>query len=294
LSSGGERVVDPKKITSVPFAGSLAAPSGWARLGPKLELLVVPAVLLALWVVASQVLGSFAAAGPIETGGAIVDGFREGWLTEALQNTLVAAVLSFAIAAALGLALGLLLGLNRFWGLVLDAPLLWIYAIPKITLYPIFLLLLGLTLQSRIAFAVFHGFIPLAIFTANGVRSVPRVYMKVGRVYRLSRSKLITRIIVPSALPAIVVGLRYCFSLTFVGLIYGEMFASNEGMGSELVLAIGLTRVPDTFGIALVLVLIALLVNAAFICAETAIERRRASGPSRKPAQANRAGTSGG
>jgi NitT/TauT family transport system permease protein len=242
----------------------------------RLELLVVPTVLLVLWQLGAAVIGGSAAATPAETVEAIVEGFRDGWLLEALEATAVATLLSFAVAAVLGLFVGFLLGLHAFLRDVFEAPLLWVYSIPKITLYPVFLLLLGLTLNARIAFAVFHGFIPLALFVLNGVRSTPDVYLKVARVYRLPRRKLLTRIVLPSSLSAVVVGMRYCFSLTFLGLIFAEMFAAREGMGYELLQSISLHRVPRTFGIGLVLVLVALAVNAAFLRLERVVATGRA------------------
>jgi NitT/TauT family transport system permease protein len=161
---------------------------------------------------------------------------------------------------------------------VLEAPLLWLYAIPKIILFPIFLLLLGLTFKSRVAFAVAHGFIPLALFTIGGVRSVKPVHFKVAKAYRLSWLRTVTRIVVPSALPAITVGLRYCFSLCFLGLVVAEMFASKEGTGYVLVQAINLHLVSRLFAIATVLAVIALLINMAMLQVEHFAKRRWAEG----------------
>jgi NitT/TauT family transport system permease protein len=230
---------------------------------------------LLVWFTLAALLRESAVAGPVETLQAVVEGFSEDdWLVHYL-GTLLAMTISVTIACALGLTLGIAFGLNRFWGAVMDGPLLWLYSIPKITLYPVFLLTLGLTLESRVAFAVFHGWIPLVLFTATGVAAVSPTYMKVAKVYRLTKSQTLRRIILPSALPTIVVGLRYCFSLTFIGLIFGEMFASTSGMGYEVVRLVYLGRTAPMFGIALVLILTALLFNAGFLALQSAIERRR-------------------
>jgi NitT/TauT family transport system permease protein len=252
--------------------------SGVTRLRSVLELLIVPAVLLIIWALVARHVGSEAAATPLQTLRAIIDGFQEGWLGPALRKTLVGALVAFVVAAAIGLPLGFALGLNRFWGKVLEGPLLWLYAIPKIVLFPIFLLLLGLTFKSRVAFAVAHGFIPLALFTMGGVRSVRPVHLKVAKVYRLSWLRTALRIVVPSALPAIAVGLRYCFSLCFLGLVVAEMFASKEGTGYVLVQAINLHFVPRLFAIATVLAVIALVVNMLLLKVENLARRRWAEG----------------
>lgn len=241
---------------------------------PHLRLLIVPCLVLVVWEIVAWRVGPVTAASPVSTVRAIGDGFRQGWLGSALGLTLYGAVIGFVISAVIGLALGFVLGLSSFWGEVIEAPLVWLYSIPKIVLFPIFLLFLGLTLKSRVAFSVAHGFIPLALFTMSGARAVRPVHLKVAKVYRLSRTQTILRIVVPTALPAIAVGLRYCFSLSFMGLLLGEMFASKEGSGYELILAIDLHLVPRMFAIAVSLVVIALVINFLLLAVEQAVSRR--------------------
>lgn len=244
-------------------------------IGAGLRLSFVPIFVFIVWTVAAATLGSIAVASPSETFRAVSDGFSAGWLSEALRATLIGTAAAFLVAAVIGLALGFLMGLSRFWGAVLEPPLVWFYAIPKVTLYPIFLLFLGLTVESKVAFAALHGFIPLALFIVSGVRNVRPVYFKVAKVYGLSRWQTIRRVVLPNALPSVVVGLQYCFSLSFIGLVFAELFAATEGTGYELIQAISLHRVPDTFGIALVLVIFALLVNGAFSLLVNTVESRR-------------------
>ena len=243
------------------------------RLG-LLQLMIVPCVLVGIWELVAWHVGPVAAASPVATVRAIDEGFRQGWLGPALETTLYGTLLGFLIASGIGLTLGFVLGLNAFWGDVLEGPLVWLYSIPKIVLYPIFLLFLGLTLKSQVAFSVAHGFIPLTLFTMSGARSVRPVHLKLAKVYRLSPLRTITRIVIPTSLPAIAVGIRYCFSLSFIGLIIGELFASKEGTGYQLVLALQLNLVPRMFAIAISLVIIALAINLVLAGVERAVERR--------------------
>ncbi len=80
----------------------------------------------------------------------------------------------------------------------------------------------------------------------------------------------------PSIYPAVLTGLRLGFSLTLLGVILGEMFASRAGFGYELVQAITLHDMPRIYGIVAVLVVVAFLVNALFLRWEHAVARRRA------------------
>src|SRR5690606_6001946 len=92
-----------------------------------------------------------------------------------------------------------------------------IYSIPKVTLYPIVLLLFGLGMPSKIAFGAIHGFVPIALFTINAIRNVKPVYLKTGRVMRLTPAQFAWKILFPAALPEIFTGLRLGFALTLVG-----------------------------------------------------------------------------
>ena len=82
--------------------------------------------------------------------------------------------------------LGLWLGLRRFAGDVADPILGTLYSIPKITLYPIILLIFGLGVSAKVAFGVIHGILPIAIFTMNAVRNVAPVYRRTALMMRLS------------------------------------------------------------------------------------------------------------
>lgn len=257
-----------------PTAPEEPSPGRRRGLLDRLEVLIIPAVLLVVWQVSAVLLGDVAMATPVATISSLIDGFTTGWLTPSLVVTLRTTAMAFVVAAVLGLWAGFALGLGKFWGKVMEGPLLWIYSIPKVTLFPVFLLFLGLGTRSQIAFGAFHGFFPLVLFVLNGIRSMSPVYLKIGRVYGLGRWQVFSRIIVPDILPAMVTGLRYCFSLTFLGVILGEMFASREGAGHLLVQAIGLQRLERIFAIALALVIFAFAVTAVFV----RIERRIASG----------------
>jgi len=239
------------------------------------RLLIVPAVLVALWFLLAAVVGPVAVADPPAALATAAEGLTDGWLLTALLETLAATALGFVIATAAGLWLGFTLGLSRFWGDVLEGPLLWLYSIPKVTLFPLFLLFLGLGLSSTVLFGAFHGVFPLTLFLMAAIRGIPPVFLQVGRVYRLNRRQVFTRIVVPETLPAMVMGIRYCFSLTFLGVILAEMFAARSGAGYELMQAISLNDVARIFAVALTLVVVALLVNVGLLMVQSLVNRRR-------------------
>lgn len=174
-----------------------------------------------------------------------------------LAETSKAFALALLIAIAIGLAIGFTLGINRFLSDVLEPVLVALYSVPKITLYPILLLAFGLGMSAKVAFGAIHGIIPIALFTITAVRNVKPVFIKTASVMGLSPLETVQRVILPAALPEIFAGLRIGFSLTLIGTLLGEMFASQRGLGFLLMSAIGLHNVELIMALTLLLTLFA-------------------------------------
>ncbi|AUI53754.1 ABC transporter permease [Arthrobacter crystallopoietes] len=240
-------------------------------LPPGLLPVTVPVVLVLIWQLATFFISESSLPTPWQTLQAFSGGITNGWLIENLWVTLQVVFVAFALASISGLAVGLLLGMSGFWGDVLGAPLLWTYSLPKITIFPVFLLLFGLGDTSRMMFGAFHGGFPLAILVLSGVRAIPPVYLRAAKSLNLSKWQVVSRVVVPAALPSIFSGLRFCFSLTFLGVVLAEMFGSSKGAGYELVRRITLQQMPEIFALALSLMSVALLLNLLMIAAERRI-----------------------
>jgi NitT/TauT family transport system permease protein len=167
-----------------------------------------------------------------------------------------------------GIGLGLLLGLNRFVGDVVDPILGTIYSIPKITLYPIILLIFGLSLAAKVAFGVIHGIFPVAIFTMNAVRNVAPVHRRTARALRLSPLATIATVLAPAAMPEILAGVRIGIAVTLLGILIAELFASSSGIGFALIRATDLHNVIDIFALTLLMFLFAVAINGLMHAAE--------------------------
>lgn len=239
---------------------------------------LVLGVLVGAWQVSAVVLGGFVVASPAEPLRSLGEGVRDGWLPTAAWVTVKETVLGYGLAVVTGLSAGILLGRHRFWGEVFDPLIGVLYSIPKVTLYPVFLLLFGLGYASKVAFGWFHGVFPVLIFTAAGIRTVRPVYHKVARTLGMSPWQRFYHVEFPAALPAVLTGLRFGFSLTFLGTILGEMFASKHGLGFELMQATTVHVVPRVFALILVMVALAVLVNGLLVRFEGKMTRH--GGPS--------------
>jgi NitT/TauT family transport system permease protein len=179
--------------------------------------------------------------------------------------TLAAFLLAFALSALIGLALGLIFGVQRFTGEVAEPILAGFYTIPKVTLYPVVLLVFGLGMSAKVAFGVMHGLVPMTLFTLGAVRSLPPVLIRTAKVLRLSSGRTMLWVLVPACLPDIVNGLRISFSLSLLGVLIGEMFSSQRGLGFLLVSGMAQHNVPLSTAVVTVIVLIAIAANTLML-----------------------------
>ena len=186
------------------------------------------------------------------------------------ESTVIAFAYACLIGIGGGLSLGLGLGLNRFAGDVADPILGTVYSIPKITLYPIILLIFGLSLAAKVAFGVIHGIFPVAIFTMNAVRNVAPVHRHTAKLLRLSPLVTIVTVLAPAAISEILSGVRIGIAVTLLGILIAELFASSSGIGFALIRATDIHDVVDIFALTLLLFLFAVAINGFL----HAVERR--------------------
>ena len=242
--------------------------SGGAR--SALNSLLLIAVLLLLWQLLYWRVGDMAMRPPLATARYAAGMFANEQFWGHLWESMRAFAAALTIAVAVGLTLGLWLGFHRLSGDVFEPMLVALYSIPKITLYPILLLMFGLGISAKIAFGAIHGIIPIALFTITSVRNIKPVLIKTGRVMGLTTWQMFRTILFPAAVPEIFTGLRIGFALTLIGTLLGEMFASQRGLGYLLKTAIGLHNVDQIMGVTFLLVVFAAIVSAMLI----AIDRR--------------------
>jgi NitT/TauT family transport system permease protein len=187
--------------------------------------------------------------------------------------TMLAFAYALLISAVLGVGMGLWLGLRRFAGDVAEPILVSLYTIPKVTLYPVMLLVFGLGLSAKVAFGVIHGMIPIVLFTLGAVKTLPPVYLRSARAMRLTPMQTGFRVLLPAVLPEIVSGLRIGFSVTLLGVLIGEMFASQRGLGFLIINGINLHNVRMTTAVTMIVILFAVAANGLLLLLD-----RRAGG----------------
>ena len=231
-------------------------------------------VLLAVWQLLYWIVGDVALSSPLTTIAYTAKLLATGRFWEHLAETSRAFAGALLLAISIGLSIGFLLGLNRFASEVLEPVLVAVYSIPKITLYPILLLMFGLGMSAKIAFGALHGVIPIALFTINAVRNVRPVLIKCGRTMGLGPLAIVREILLPAALPEIFTGLRIGFALTLIGTLLGEMFASQRGVGFLLMNAIGLHNVDLIMALTFILVMFSGTVSSLLLFLDRRLHNR--------------------
>lgn len=229
------------------------------------DAIVLTLLMLALW----QAIGSWthgvAISPPLQTLVYLVNLLGTSMFWDHAAATLAAFLLAFVLSALIGLVLGLIFGIRRFAGEVAEPILAGFYTIPKVTLYPVVLLLFGLGMSAKVAFGVMHGLVPMTLFTLGAVRNLSPVLLRTARVLRLSPGRTMHWILVPACLPDIVNGLRISFSLSLLGVLIGEMFSSQRGLGFLLVNGMAQNNVPLSTAVVTVIVVVAIAANTLML-----------------------------
>lgn len=159
------------------------------------------------------------------------DGYAGASLFEHIRASLFRIVVAAAIAIAAGVPLGLLMGLNRWAKGVLDTPIEFYWPLPPLSYLPLMIIWLGIGEVSKITLLVLAMFAPICLSAQAGVRSLPIERVNAARSLGASRLQLFVDIVLPSALPEILTGVRIALGVGWGTLVAAELIASTRGIG---------------------------------------------------------------
>ncbi|CAM5219276.1 ABC-type nitrate/sulfonate/bicarbonate transport system permease component OS=Castellaniella defragrans OX=75697 GN=HNR28_003475 PE=3 SV=1 [Castellaniella defragrans] len=220
-----------------------------------LALMVLVAVVgVLLWQLASTLV--FAVPDPLKT----IDAFKNvrAGLAPAAFATFSNAAVGFVLAVTVGAMLGVAFGRSEYWYQVLSPIVVVGGAVPKIIIYPILLLLLGLGPSSVIGMGFIGGVFSVLINVMVAVRNIKPVYVLVGRSLNVSPWRAFRRIYLPAVSLPLLTGVRLCFGLTMVNVIFAELFAAKAGMGKTIMDYYGVARYAEMMVMILILFLVAM------------------------------------
>lgn len=226
------------------------------------------ALVLSAWEAACELgwVSSVLLAGPSTIIARGTESLVDGRWNDDFATTLLAFGLAFVVATVLGTALGIVTGASRAMFHLVNPYVVALNALPKIILCPLVMIWFGTGLGSRVFMGALMAAFPILTSTVTGVQSIDRQFIMLARVYRASRWKILTDVLLPSVLPYSLSGMRVGVNYAMVGVLIVELFSSSQGIGFLL------NAYSQNFQIDLFLVLIVIV--ALFVLVLSGMIRR--------------------
>lgn len=194
--------------------------------------LVSIVVVLGLWQAAEGHVNPLFLPTPLAIGKAAWKMIVSGELEVALLSSLSILLAGFFIASAVGVALGLLIGRYRVVEAATDWLINALYATPLVAIIPLVILWFGLGDPAKLFIVMILSVFPVLINTIAGVHNVPRNLIDVGTAFAAREREVFVKIILPSALPYMMTGLRLGIGRAIIGMVVAEFFTAVTGLGA--------------------------------------------------------------
>lgn len=195
--------------------------------------IVLPVVILGGWQLSAQlgVVSQQLFPSPLSIFLDFYEMLLSGELFHHLRVSVVRAALGFLIGGSLGLLIGMLVGLYSRAEEMLDPTVQMLRTVPLLSITPLFILWFGFGELSKVLLIAMGSFFPLYVNAFLGVRSVDSKLFDVARVLEFSRYKQVAKLVIPAALPQVLLGLRLSLSTAWLCLVVAELMGADEGIG---------------------------------------------------------------
>ncbi len=231
--------------------------------------------LILLWEAASRIglIDPFFFSSPTQILSTAVTKWQSGSLWRDIVYTASSTLLGFLLGTVIGSILGLLFWFSRPVALVAEPWLIVLNALPKLALAPVLVILIGIGFASKVALAFLMTVIVAAMSAYGGVQTVDPALLTLLSSLGAGKWQTFTRLVVPSALPSMITGLRVNIALAMAGSIVGEFIASDRGLGRMIVYAGTVFDLPLVWVGVVVLSVVSILMYAAVVVAEKLLLR---------------------
>jgi ABC-type nitrate/sulfonate/bicarbonate transport system permease component len=187
--------------------------------------------------------------------------FADRNLDAAVGEFCAVLAIAFTIAIVLGTIVGLIVGSTRFTYRTLFPIVLLIYAIPQITVLPVFVLTFGIGTASKIAFGASHGIFPIILNVVGGMKAAPPQHVLSARTMGASPLQIVRRVLLPQLVPALFAGMRVSIAITLIGVVLAELYVSQNGIGYFTQNFSERFDPSDLFGLVAILAVIAIVLS---------------------------------
>lgn len=202
-------------------------------------------------------------------------GFISGRYILAIGISIRRILIGYLLSSAVGIPLGLVTGRVKWLDDTVGSLLLGVQTLPSISWLPLSLLWFGLNEKAILFVVIMGAVLSIALATNSGVKNVSPIYIKAGKNLGAKGRILLTEIILPAALPSVVIGLKQGWSFAWRSLMAGELLFINLGLGHLLMMGRELNDMAQVIAVMFVLILIGLLFDRlVFSFLEKAIRRR--------------------
>jgi sulfonate transport system permease protein len=203
------------------------------RIGQRLLPWALPVAILLSWQLASQ--SGWISIRVLPAPLAVVKAFytlsASGEMWQHVAKSTGRALSGFAVGGGLALVLGLLTGSLRWAETLLDSTLQMVRNIPPLALIPLVILWFGIDESAKLFLVSLGVFFPIYVNTFHGIRAVDPGLIEMARSYGLGGFQLYRQVILPGALPNILVGVRFSLGFMWVILIVAETISAQAGIG---------------------------------------------------------------
>ena len=232
--------------------------------------------LILLWEAGSRVgfIDPFFFSSPSEIVRTAIVKWQSGQLPRDIAYTAASTLLGFLLGTVIGSVVGLMFWFSRPVALVAEPWLIVLNALPKLALAPVLVILTGIGFESKVILAFLMTVVVAAMSAYGGVQTVDSALETLLISLGAKRRQIFTRLVVPSAMPSIITGLRVNIALSMAGSIVGEFIASDRGLGRMIVYAGTIFDLPLVWVGVVVLSIVSVAMYAGVVLLEKLLLRR--------------------
>lgn len=198
---------------------------------------------------------------PLKVWETLLELAQTGTLSKHVAISLQRVLLGYGLSVAAAIPLAALFSLSATLRNLCEPLLDFMRQIPPLALVPLFILWLGIGEAQKVGVIILACFFPIFLGARGGIAEVDRKLIEVGTVCGLGRFEIMTRIVLPCAMPSLVVGLRIGLGYSWRALVGAELIASSAGLGYMIVDAENLARTDIVFVGILVIGVIGLIAD---------------------------------
>lgn len=235
------------------------------------------ATLLVVWelLFLAEVWPPYLLPAPVDVFQAFLAGASDGSLLLGTLVTLKRMFAAFAVSLGLGLSLGLLMSKSRFLYGTAGQLTMGLQTLPSICWFPLALLWIGLNENAIVFVSIMGAVFSITNSTASGVMNVPPIYIRAARTMGAKGLRLYLEVIIPAALPVMIMGIKQGWSFAWRSLMAGELLFVNMGLGFLLMMGRELNDMSRVLSVIMVILLIGLLIDSLLFTGLEASIRRR-------------------